>query len=189
VIQPNLFPRLENLTELIVDRREEGENLVPVPAASVRPLLLAYQDQLTELFLDCFVLRGDPWESTLFPNLNKLSVYFMYNYQPPPAQIYNNLKELDCPQLKTLKLDGEVVLTSEAFLVFNTFRDSLVELYVDIRAGSENIYPVDLLALQQLPKLVRLTLMVQDVDTSNGLWLIFRIQFPNLQSRFEFHKK
>jgi len=61
VAQPDAFPRLENMTELTVDPTEEfGHSRISVPAPSVRPLLLAYQDQLTELSLESFVFGGDP---------------------------------------------------------------------------------------------------------------------------------
>jgi len=177
VIQPNLFPRLENLTELDVCRTEVADN--PSPALSLRPLLLAYQDQLAELDLETFVFREDLWESFLFPNLSMLTISFKSDDQPPLTEIFTKVKELDCPQLKTLKFGGEIVFTPEIFLVLNTFRDRLVELVLDSPAGLENIFQVDPMAILDLPKLVRLTMSARNINSE--LWHVFRIQFPNLQ--------
>jgi len=118
VTQPNTFPAFEGLMELSLISRKllalnEGDS-VRMSASAVRPLLLAYGEQLTTLEVDCFVFRGDPWESFHFPNLTKLDICF--DSPDGHVEAYNNMKDLDCPQLKTLKLrGGNCVLSRHAF--------------------------------------------------------------------------
>jgi len=177
-IPPNCFPALEGLKTLGVYSGIRPGDVVPAPPSVVRPLLVAYGEQLTRLTLEPFVLQGDQWESFRLPNLAELEVHFAFD-EEGHAEIYNNMKELDCPQLKTLKLHGNIVFTQDLVLVLNAFRESLVELYINGQVDLANLFQVDPLAIQEIPKLVRLTLRAEDVDSQ--LWHIFRTLFPNLQ--------
>jgi len=176
-IQPNTFPTFAGLKTLSVNYERWTEDSIPVPPSAVRPLLLEYGEQLTTIKLDSFVFQGDQWESFRFPNLNKLQVDF--DFRGGHAEIYNNMMELDCPQLKTLILRWNIVFTAETFLVFNAFRGTLVELYIDGQVELRDILDVDPMVIQEFPKLVQLTLDINDV--SSKVWHLFRTQFSNLQ--------
>jgi len=173
------LPALENLTELTVDIGETHGRYIPVPSSFVRPVLLAYGDQLTRLNLGCFVFRGDPWEAFLFPNLRYLAVNFDSHRRPRTTEVCNNIKKLVCPNLKILELCGSVIFTADTFLVFNAFRDSLIKLCIDGRLRlTTNIFQVDPLDIQEFPKLVLLTTTVGE---NSFLWNFFRNLFPNLE--------
>jgi len=177
-IQPNTFPALEGLKVLEVN--SWWITSVRVLPLIVLPLLQAYGKQLKTLKLGFFVFGGDQWEPFRCPNLTKLEVDFE-GICGGHAEIYNNMKELDCPQLKTLTLRCfcEIKFTAETVLVFNAFRDSLVELYIDGRVRLGDILEVDPMVIQEFPKLVQLTMDINDV--SSKLWDLFRTLFPNLQ--------
>jgi len=178
-IQPNAFPALEGLKVLEVNSWWITRVRVVLPSI-VLPMLQAYGKQLKTLKLECFVFGVDQWKPFRCPNLTELEVDFE-SICGGHAKIYNNMKEVDCPQLKTLKFRCfcEIKFTAETVLVFNAFRDSLVELYLDGRVRLGDILQVDPMVIQEFPKLVQLTMDINDV--SSKVWHLFRTLFPNLQ--------
>jgi len=132
---------------------------------------------LTTLKLGYFAFQGVHWDSFHFPNLTELEVIFDSGSRH--AEIYSNMMKIDCPQLKKLKLWGRTRLTAGIYLVLNNFRHSLVELCICCPVRLGNAFEEGPLDIQELPKLVRLTLTAKDVGSE--LWQIFQIQFPNLK--------
>ncbi|CAL8123047.1 unnamed protein product [Orchesella dallaii] len=183
------LPPLSALTKLIITI--DGEDGLS-PEGFMRHVVQAYGAQLT--FFSCSTncigidLEIGLQTCNLMSNLRHLELIGCFEEMDVDESLpLSLLSQVKWPNLESLRLDGSerdygCYCTEITFVTLNFFRSSLQELKLVCNDGFDLIEELfDDTFIHEFPKMKSLVLIYRELRCCVWVWLVFRLQFTNLE--------